>query len=199
AVTTRWVFDLKEDDTYFCTADVGWVTGHSYLVYGPLANGATFVMYEGAPNWPDEARFWKIIEDYRVSILYTAPTAIRAFMKWGEHFPKRHDLSSLRLLGRVGEPINPEAWMWYHHVIGGGRCPIVDTWWQTETGMIMISPLPGATPTKPGSATRPLPGGIAGVVDKQGNPGGANQGGRLVVKKPWPAMLRTVYGDDERY
>ncbi|MBX6313329.1 MAG: acetate--CoA ligase, partial [Isosphaeraceae bacterium] len=144
AITTKWVFDLKDDDTYWCTADIGWVTGHSYLVYGPLANGASVVMYEGAPNWPDEARFWKIIEDYRVSILYTAPTAIRAFMKWGEHFPKRHDLSSLRVLGSVGEPINPEAWIWYHRVIGGGRCPIVDTWWQTETGAIMISPLPGA-------------------------------------------------------
>ncbi len=199
AVTTRWVFDLKEDDTYFCTADVGWVTGHSYLVYGPLANGATIVMYEGAPNWPDEARFWKIIEDYRVSILYTAPTAIRAFMKWGNHFPERHDLSSLRLLGSVGEPINPEAWMWYHEVIGGGKCPIVDTWWQTETGAIMISPLPGATPTTPGSATRPLPGIVPEVVDKMGNPVAAGKGGFLVIKQPWPSMLRTLWGDDDRY
>ncbi|MDB5351067.1 MAG: acetate--CoA ligase [Planctomycetota bacterium] len=197
--TTKWVFDLKEDDTYFCTADVGWVTGHSYLVYGPLSNGATIVMYEGAPNWPDEARFWKIIEDYRVTILYTAPTAIRAFMKWGEHFPKRHDLSSLRLLGSVGEPINPEAWMWYHHVIGGGRCPIVDTWWQTETGAIMISPLPGATPTTPGSATRPLPGVVAEVVDKSGRPVAAGRGGFLIITQPWPSMLRTLWGDDDRY
>ena len=177
-MTTRWVFDLKDDDTYWCTADVGWVTGHSYLVYGPLANGATCVMYEGAPNWPDEGRFWKIIEDYRVSILYTAPTAIRAFMKWGEQFPRRHDLSSLRLLGTVGEPINPEAWMWYHKVIGGGRCPIVDTWWQTETGAIMISPLAGATPTVPGSATRPLPGHRPGHRH-QGRPVARHQPGRL--------------------
>ncbi len=199
ALTTKWVFDLKDDDTYFCTADIGWVTGHSYLVYGPLANGATVVMYEGAPNWPDEARFWKLIEDYQVSILYTAPTAIRAFMKWGEQFPARHDLSSLRLLGSVGEPINPEAWMWYHRVIGGGRCPVVDTWWQTETGAIMISPLPGATPTVPGSATRPLPGIVPEVVTRDGNPVGDNQGGFLVIKQPWPSMLRTLHGDDERY
>jgi acetyl-CoA synthetase len=198
-VTARWVFDLKDDDTFWCTADVGWVTGHSYLVYGPLANGATCVMYEGAPNWPDEGRFWKIIEDYRVSILYTAPTAIRAFMKWGEQFPRRYDLSSLRLLGTVGEPINPEAWMWYHKVIGGGRCPIVDTWWQTETGAIMISPLPGATPTLPGSATRPLPGIVPEIVTRDGRACAVNQGGLLVIKQPWPAMLRTLYGDDERY
>jgi acetyl-CoA synthetase len=197
--TTRWVFDLKDDDTYFCTADIGWVTGHSYLVYGPLANGASCVMYEGAPNWPDEARMWKLIEDYRVTILYTAPTAIRAFMKWGEQFPKRHDLSSLRLLGSVGEPINPEAWMWYAKVIGGERCPVVDTWWQTETGAIMISPLPGATPTVPGSATRPLPGIVPEIVTKDGKPVGPNQGGFLVITKPWPSMLRTIYGDDERY
>jgi acetyl-CoA synthetase len=197
--THRLVFDLREEDVYWCTADVGWVTGHSYTVYGPLCNGATTVMYEGAPNHPREDRFWAIIEKYRVTTLYTAPTAIRAFIKWGDQWPAKHDLSSLRLLGSVGEPINPEAWMWYHTTIGGGRCPIVDTWWQTETGMIMIAPLPGATPTKPGSATRPLPGVIAEVVDKQGNPVGANQGGLLVVKKPWPAMLRTVYGDDERY
>jgi acetyl-CoA synthetase len=198
-VTTRWVFDLKDDDTFFCTADIGWVTGHSYIVYGPLANGATCVMYEGAPNWPDEGRFWKIIEDYRVTILYTAPTAIRAFMKWGEQFPKRSDLSSLRLLGTVGEPINPEAWIWYHRVIGGERCPIVDTWWQTETGAIMIAPLPGATPTVPGSATRPLPGIVPEVVTRDGKPVGTNQGGLLVVRQPWPSMLRTLYGDDERF
>jgi acetyl-CoA synthetase len=198
-LTCKWVFDLKDDDTYWCTADVGWVTGHSYLVYGPLSNGATCVMYEGAPNWPDEGRFWKIIDDYRVTILYTAPTAIRTFMKWGEQFPRRHDLSSLRLLGSVGEPINPEAWMWYHKVIGGERCPIVDTWWQTETGAIMISPLPGATPTVPGSATRPLPGIVPEIVTKDGKPCPTNHGGFLVVKQPWPSMLRTLYGDDERY
>ncbi len=199
ALTTKWVFDIQPGDTYFCTADVGWVTGHSYLVYGPLALGATVVMYEGAPNWPDEGRFWKIIEDYQVSILYTAPTAIRAFMKWGEQFPKRHDLSSLRLLGSVGEPINPEAWMWYHSVIGGGRCPIVDTWWQTETGAIMIAPLPGATPTTPGSATRPLPGIVPEVVTRDGQPVPAGQGGLLIIKQPWPSMLRTLHGDDDRY
>jgi acetyl-CoA synthetase len=199
SLTTKWVFDLKPDDTYWCTADVGWVTGHSYLVYGPLAQGATCVMYEGAPNWPDEGRFWQIVEDYRVSILYTAPTAIRAFMKWGEQFPRRHDLSSLRVLGTVGEPINPEAWMWYHKVIGGGRCPIVDTWWQTETGAIMIAPLPGATPTVPGSATRPLPGIVPEIVTRDGQPVKPNQGGFLVIKQPWPSMLRTLYGDDARY
>ena len=199
SLTHKWVFDLKEDDTFWCTADIGWVTGHSYIVYGPLANGATVVMYEGAPNHPREDRFWQIIEKYRVNVLYTAPTAIRAFIKWGDQWPKAHDLSSLRLLGTVGEPINPEAWIWYHTVIGGGRCPIVDTWWQTETGAILISPLPGAIPTKPGSATRPLPGIVAEVVDRQGNPVPRNQGGFLVIKKPWPSMLRTIYGDDERY
>jgi acetyl-CoA synthetase len=199
ALSAKWVFDLKPDDTFWCTADVGWVTGHSYLVYGPLALGATCVMYEGAPNWPDEGRFWKIIEDYQVTILYTAPTAIRAFMKWGEQFPRRYDLSSLRLLGTVGEPINPEAWMWYHKVIGGGRCPVVDTWWQTETGAIMIAPLPGATPTVPGSATRPLPGIVPEIVTKDGQPVGTNEGGFLVITKPWPSMLRTLYGDDARY
>ncbi|WP_165227945.1 acetate--CoA ligase [Aquisphaera insulae] len=199
ALTSEWVFDLKDTDTYWCTADVGWVTGHSYLVYGPLALGATCVMYEGAPNWPDEGRFWKIIEDYRVTILYTAPTAIRAFMKWGEHFPRRHDLSSLRLLGSVGEPINPEAWMWYQKVIGGGRCPVVDTWWQTETGAIMISPLPGATPAVPGSATRPMPGIVPEIVTKDGKAVGANEGGFLIIRQPWPSMLRTLYGDDARY
>ena len=199
AATTYWVFDLKPDDTYWCTADIGWVTGHSYIIYGPLSLGATCVLYEGAPNWPDEGRFWKMVEDYRVNILYTTPMAIRAFMKWGEQFPRRYDLSSLRLLGTVGEPINPEAWMWYHRVIGGGRCPIVDTWWQTETGAIMISPLPGATPTVPGSATRPLPGIVPEIVTKDGQPVGPNQGGFLVMKQPWPSMLRTIYGDDDRY
>jgi acetyl-CoA synthetase len=198
-VTMRWVFDLKPDDTFWCTADIGWVTGHSYVVYGPLSSAATCVLYEGAPNWPDEARLWKLIEDFRVSILYTAPTAIRAAMKWGERFPARHDLSSLRLLGTVGEPINPEAWMWYYKVIGKGRCPIVDTWWQTETGAIMISPLPGATPTVPGSATRPLPGVVPDVVTRDGQSCADNQGGFLVIKAPWPAMLRTLYGDDARY
>jgi len=199
ALTHKWVFDLKEDDVYWCTADVGWVTGHSYIVYGPLANGSTVVMYEGAPNHPREDRFWEVIEKYRVSVFYTAPTAIRAFIKWGDQHPKGHDLSSLRLLGSVGEPINPEAWMWYHEVIGGGRCPIVDTWWQTETGAIMIAPLPGAVPTKPGSATKPLPGVVAEVVDKAGNPVPANEGGFLVIKRPWPSMMRTIYGDDERF
>ncbi len=199
AITTRWVFDLKEDDTYFCTADCGWITGHTYVVYGPLALGASVVMYEGAPNHPDEARFWKIVEDHRVSILYTAPTAIRAFMKWGEQFPRRHDLSSLRVLGSVGEPINPEAWMWYREVIGGGRSPVVDTWWQTETGSIMIAPLPGATPTVPGSATLPLPGIVPEVVDHHGDPVPPGTGGYLVIRKPWPSMLRTIHGDAKRY
>lgn len=197
--THRYVFDLREEDTYWCTADIGWVTGHSYITYGPLANGATSVMYEGAPNYPREDRFWSIIEKYRVNIFYTAPTAIRAFVKWGDDWPGKHDLSSLRLLGTVGEPINPEAWMWYHQIIGKGKCPIVDTWWQTETGMIMISPLPGAIPTKPGSCTRPLPGVVPEVVDKQGNPVARNQGGLLVIRQPWPAMMRTLYGDDPRY
>src|SRR5439155_1076923 len=170
AMTHKWVFDIREDDIYWCTADVGWVTGHSYIVYGPLANGSTVVMYEGAPNHPREDRFWEVIAKYKVTVFYTAPTAIRAFVKWGDKWPKGHDLSSLRLLGSVGEPINPEAWMWYHQVIGKGRCPIVDTWWQTETGAIMITPLPGAIPTKPGSATRPFPGIVAEVVDKAGTP-----------------------------
>jgi len=199
SLTHKWVFDIKEDDIFWCTADVGWVTGHSYIVYGPLANGTTVVMYEGAPNHPKEDRFWAVIEKYKVTVFYTAPTAIRAFVKWGDAHPKGHDLSSLRLLGTVGEPINPEAWIWYHSVIGGGKCPIVDTWWQTETGAIMISPLPGAIPTKPGSATKPLPGIEAEVVDKAGHPVPANQGGFLVVKRPWPSMLRTIYGDDERF
>jgi acetyl-CoA synthetase len=197
--THKLVFDLKEEDVYWCTADCGWVTGHSYVVYGPLCNGATTLMYEGAPNHPREDRFWALIEKYRVNTFYTAPTAIRAFVKWGDEHPNRHDLSSLRLLGTVGEPINPEAWMWYHEVIGKKRCPIVDTWWQTETGMIMISPLPGAIPAKPGSCTRPLPGVAAEIVDRNGDPVPDNSGGLLVVKRPWPAMLRTVYGDDERY
>ncbi len=199
ALTHKWVFDIRDEDVYWCTADVGWVTGHSYIAYGPLANAATVVMYEGAPNHPREDRFWEIIEKYRVTILYTAPTAIRAFIKWGDHHPKAHDLSSLRLLGSVGEPINPEAWMWYHEVVGGGRCPIVDTWWQTETGAIMISPLPGAVGTKPGSATKPLPGIAADVVDKDGNAVPANSGGFLVVKRPWPSLMRTIYGDDQRF
>jgi acetyl-CoA synthetase len=199
ALTHEWVFDLREDDVYWCTADIGWVTGHSYIVYGPLCNGATVVMYEGAPNHPREDRFWEIVAKYKVSIFYTAPTAIRAFVKWGDQWPKRHDLSSLRLLGTVGEPINPEAWMWYHQTIGGGRCPIVDTWWQTETGSILITPLPGAIPTKPGSATKPFPGIHADIVDKHGRSLPANQGGFLVIKHPWPSMLRTILGDDERY
>jgi acetyl-CoA synthetase len=199
SLTHKWVFDLREDDTYWCTADIGWVTGHSYIIYGPLANGATTLMYEGAPNYPREDRFWSIIEKYRVNTFYTAPTAIRSFIKWGDDWPKKHDLSSLRLLGTVGEPINPEAWIWYHTVIGNKRCPIVDTWWQTETGMIMISPLPGAVPTKPGSATLPLPGVVPDIVDKQGRSMPTNQGGLLVLRQPWPAMLRTIYGDDERY
>jgi acetyl-CoA synthetase len=198
-ITAKWVFDLKEEDTYFCTADIGWVTGHSYIVYGPLLNGATSLMYEGAPNYPTADRFWSIIEKYKVNIFYTAPTAIRAFIKWGDEWPAKHDLSSLRLLGTVGEPINPEAWMWYRKHIGGDRCPIVDTWWQTETGTMMIAPVPGAVPAKPGSATRPLPGIIADVVDRSGKSVGANEGGFLVVKKPWPSMMRTIYGDPERF
>jgi acetyl-CoA synthetase len=198
-LTTKWVFDIKDEDVYWCTADIGWVTGHSYVVYGPLSNGATVMMYEGAPNYPEPDRFWRIVERHRVNILYTAPTAIRAFIKWGEHWPLKHDLSSLRLLGTVGEPINPEAWMWYREIIGKGRCPIVDTWWQTETGAIMITPLPGATPTKPGSATKPFPGIEADVMTREGKPVGANEGGYLVIKRPWPSMLRTIWGDDERY
>ncbi|HRI03247.1 MAG TPA: acetate--CoA ligase [Pyrinomonadaceae bacterium] len=199
AYTAKLVFDLKDDDIYWCTADIGWVTGHSYVVYGPLANGATVFMYEGAPNHPDFDRFWDIIERHKITIFYTAPTAIRAFIKWGEQYPLKHDLSSLRLLGTVGEPINPEAWMWYHEVIGKGKCPIVDTWWQTETGSAMISPLPGATPTVPGTATRPLPGIMLDVVTKAGKPVGDNEGGYLVATHPWPSMLRTLWGDDERY
>jgi acetyl-CoA synthetase len=198
-ITTKWVFDLREEDTYWCTADIGWVTGHSYIVYGPLANGATSLMYEGAPNWPEPDRWWRIVDKYQVNVLYTAPTAIRAFTRAGEQWPRKHKLTSLRLLGTVGEPINPEAWMWYHRVIGKERCPIVDTWWQTETGMILITPLPGATRTKPGSATRPFPGVVADVVSRDGQSVPANAGGYLVLKRPWPAMLRTIYGDPERY
>ena len=196
--TTKWVFDLKEDDVYWCTADIGWVTGHSYVVYGPLANGATVVMYEGAPDWPKKDRLWEIVERLGVTIFYTAPTAIRAFMKWGTDWPAHHDLSSLRLLGSVGEPINPEAWIWYHLHIGGSRCPIVDTWWQTETGAIMITPLPGITKTKPGSATHAFPGIFAEILTDKGEnvPVG---GGLLAITKPWPSMLRTIYGDHERY
>ncbi len=198
-LTSRWVFDMKDEDTYWCTADIGWVTGHSYIVYGPLSNGATSLMYEGAPNFPEPDRLWAIVEKYQVNVFYTAPTAIRAFIKWGEQWPRRRDLSSLRLLGSVGEPINPEAWMWYHKIIGNERCPIVDTWWQTETGAIMITPLPGATPTKPGSGTRPFFGVLPEVVTKEGKPVADNQGGFLVIKKPWPSMLRTIYGDPERF
>jgi len=198
-ITTKLVFDLKEEDTYWCTADIGWVTGHSYIIYGPLQNGATTVMYEGAPNHPEQDRFWRIIDKHKVNIFYTAPTAIRTFIKWGEQWPRRHKLDSLRLLGSVGEPINPEAWIWYRDVIGHNRCPIVDTWWQTETGMIMISPLPGAIAAKPGSATRPFPGIAADVVTMEGKPVPLGSGGYLVIKKPWPAMLRTIYGDPDRY
>jgi acetyl-CoA synthetase len=197
--TMKYVFDLRDDDVYWCTADVGWVTGHSYVVYGPLSNGSTTLMYEGAPNWPEPDRFWRLIEEYGVTILYTAPTAIRAFIRWGDQWLKKHDLSSLRLLGSVGEPINPEAWMWYRDKVGGGRCPVVDTWWQTETGAIMITPLPGAIPTKPGSATLPFFGVDAAVVDEQGNEVGPDVGGKLIIRKPWPSMLRTIYGDKERY
>ncbi len=197
--TTKYVFDIREDDIYWCTADVGWITGHSYIVYGPLLNGATCLMYEGAPNQPDFGRFWDIIERHGVTIFYTAPTAIRAFIKAGDAFPEKHDLSSLRLLGTVGEPINPEAWMWYHKKIGASRCPIVDTWWQTETGAIMISPLPGATPTKPGTATLPFFGVDAAILDESGRECKANEGGKLVIRKPWPSMLRSIYGDKRRY
>lgn len=197
--TTKYIFDIRDDDIYWCTADVGWITGHSYIVYGPLLNGATCLMYEGAPNQPDFGRFWEIIEKYGVTIFYTAPTAIRAFIKAGDKFPDKYDLSSLRLLGTVGEPINPEAWMWYHKKIGGERCPIVDTWWQTETGAIMISPLPGATPTKPGTATLPFFGVDAAILDETGRECKADEGGKLVIRKPWPSMLRTIYGARARY
>jgi len=198
-MTFRWVFDHRAEDIYWCTADCGWITGHSYIVYGPMSNGATVVMYEGAPNFPEEDRFWALIEKYKVNILYTAPTAIRAFIKWGDHHVEKHDLSSLRLLGTVGEGINPEAWMWYHEKIGGGRCPIVDTWWQTETGGIMMSPLPGAISTKPGSCTKPLPGIVPVIVDEELHRVGKNQGGMLCIGEPWPGMLRGIWGDEERY
>ncbi len=196
--TTKWVFDLKEDDVYWCTADIGWVTGHSYVVYGPLANGATVVMYEGAPDWPEKDRLWEIVERHGITVFYTAPTAIRAFMKWGTEWPAKHNLSTLRLLGSVGEPINPEAWVWYHLHVGGSRCPIVDTWWQTETGAIMITPLPGITRTKPGSATQAFPGISAEILNDKGEaiPVG---GGLLALTKPWPSMLRSIYGDHDRY
>ncbi len=197
--TAKWIFDLKEDDVYWCTADIGWVTGHSYILYGPLANGATTVMYEGSPDYPDRDRFWAIVAKYGVTIMYTAPTAIRTFMRWGEERPRRHDLSTLRLLGTVGEPINPEAWMWYWEHIGQGRCPVVDTWWQTETGMVLIAPLPGITTLKPGSATKPFPGIEAEIVDEAGNAVGPGGGGYLTIKGPWPAMLRTIYGDPDRF
>jgi acetyl-CoA synthetase len=196
--TTKWVFDLKDDDVFWCTADIGWVTGHSYVVYGPLANGATVVMYEGSPDWPEKDRFWEMIARHGVSVFYTAPTAIRSFMRWGTEWPKRHDMRTLRLLGSVGEPINPEAWMWYYDHIGGRRCPVVDTWWQTETGQILITPLPAVTPMKPGSATRPFPGIAAEIVNERGE-SVAVGGGYLVLKRPWPGMLRTIYGDAERY
>ncbi|HLI28150.1 MAG TPA: acetate--CoA ligase [Chloroflexota bacterium] len=199
SLTHRWIFDLKDEDVYWCTADIGWVTGHSYVVYGPMANGATQVIFEGTPDYPDKDRWWRIIEKYRVTILYTAPTAIRGFMRWGVEYPRRCDLSSLRLLGTVGEPINPEAWVWYHENIGGGRCPVVDTWWQTETGMILISPLPGITTLKPGSATLPFPGVEPDIVDEQGQPVPVDRGGYLILRKPWPAMMRTIWGDPDRY
>ncbi|HEY2513491.1 MAG TPA: acetate--CoA ligase [Polyangiaceae bacterium] len=198
-VTTKYVFDLRESDLYWCTADVGWVTGHSYIVYGPLSCGASCMMYEGAPNWPDPGRFWSIIERHGVTILYTAPTAIRAFIRWGDDWPAKHDMSSLRLLGSVGEPINPEAWTWYHRVIGGGRCPIVDTWWQTETGAIMLATLPGASFSKPGSTGLPMFGVVPAVVKDRGDACAANEGGKLVLKQPWPSMARTLWGDDDRY
>jgi acetyl-CoA synthetase len=200
ATTHHYVFDLKPDtDVYWCAADVGWITGHSYIVYGPLCNGATSVMYEGTPDFPDKDRWWEIVERYRATILYTAPTAIRTHMKWGPDYAAKHDLSSLKLIGSVGEPINPEAWVWYHEHIGGGRCPVVDTWWQTETGMIMITPLPGVTTTKPGSATKPFPGVEAAIYNEAGEEVGPGGGGYLVLKRPWPAMLRGIYGDDARY
>jgi acetyl-CoA synthetase len=198
-LTSKYVFDLRDEDIYWCTADIGWVTGHSYVVYGPLQNGATVLMYEGAPNWPDFSRFWKIVDDHKVTIFYTAPTAIRAFIKWGDQHVEKYKLDSLRLLGTVGEPINPEAWMWYREKIGHNRCPIVDTWWQTETGAILIAPIPGAVPTKPGSATRPFFGIEPEVVTKEGHAVPAGSGGLLVIRKPWPSMARTVYGDPERY
>ena len=197
--TVEWVFDLRDEDIYWCTADIGWITGHSYIVYGPLTAGATLLMYEGAPDTPKQDRFWELVEKYKVSIFYTAPTAIRAFIKWGDQWVDQHDLSSLRLLGTVGEGINPEAWMWYHEKIGGGRCPIVDTWWQTETGGIMMTPLPGATPTKPGSCCKPLPGIVPEIVGEDKQPVPPGQGGWLTIARPWPGMLRGIWGDDDRY
>ncbi|WP_298683083.1 acetate--CoA ligase, partial [uncultured Methanomethylovorans sp.] len=198
-ITTKWIFDLKEDDIYWCTADCGWITGHSYLVYGPLSNGATVIMYEGAPDFPDKDRWWDLIEKHKVTILYTAPTAIRTFMKWGTEWPEKHDLSTLRLLGSVGEAINPGAWLWYHEHIGHGRCPIVDTWWQTETGIVLITPLPGITTLKPGSATRPFPGIEAIVLDEAGNEVPRGTDGLLAIKKPWPSMARTIFNDEARF
>ncbi len=198
-ITTKWIFDVKDEDIYWCTADIGWITGHSYVIYGPLSNGATTLMYEGAPDYPKPDRWWSIVERFGVTILYTAPTAIRFFMRLGEEWPKKHDLSTLRILGTVGEPINPEAWKWYYRVIGGERCPIMDTWWQTETGMILITPLPGITKLKPGSATKPFPGIKAEVWDDDGNPCPPNAGGKLVITRPWPSMLRTLWGDPDRY
>jgi acetyl-CoA synthetase len=198
-LTAKYVFDLKEDDVFWCTADIGWVTGHSYVIYGVLQNGVTTVMYEGAPDWPEQDRFWKIIDDHKVTIFYTAPTAIRAFVRWGDQWPGRHKLETLRLLGTVGEPISPETWMWYHTVIGKGRCPVVDTWWQTETGAIMLSPIPGAIATKPGSATLPFFGIELDVVTRDGAPVPEGQGGLLVVRRPWPAMARSIFNDPERY
>ena len=197
--TMEWVFDLRDEDIFWCTADLGWITGHTYIVYGPLSAGASVFMYEGAPNAPREDRWWRLIEKYKINILYTAPTAIRTFIRWGDHWVRQHDLSSLRLLGSVGEGINPEAWMWYFEKIGGGRCPIVDTWWQTETGAIMMSPLPGAISLKPGSCTKPLPGIVPEIVAEDGRPVEAGKGGWLVISKPWPGMLRGIWGDDERY
>jgi acetyl-CoA synthetase len=197
--TMEWVFDIRDEDLYWCTADIGWITGHSYVIYGPLSAGATVFLYEGTLDWPEPDRWWRMIEKHRISILYTAPTAIRTFIKWGDQYVDRHDLSSLRLLGSVGEGINPEAWMWYHRKIGGGRCPIVDTWWQTETGAIMMTPLPGATPTKPGSCTRPLPGVFPEVVGEDCRPVPDGAGGRLTITRPWPGMLRGIWGDDDRY
>jgi acetyl-CoA synthetase len=198
-MTTRWVFDLREEDVYWCSADIGWVTGHSYIVYGPLAAGATTVMYEGAPDFPQWDRWWQIVEREKISILYTSPTAIRALIRQGEQWPAKHDLSSLRLLGSVGEPINPAAWEWYYRVIGGGRCPIVDTWWQTETGAMMIAPMPGAVPLKPGSGTLPMPGVLPDIVDLNGKPVGTDREGFLIIRRPWPSIARTIWGDPERY
>jgi acetyl-CoA synthetase len=199
ALANKWIFDMKEDDVFWCAADIGWVTGHTHIVYGPMANGVTQVMYEGTPDWPDRERLWRIVEKYGVTIFHTAPTAIRTFMRWGTEHPGKHNLKSLRLLGTVGEPINPEAWVWYHKYIGGGRCPVMDTWWQTETGHPLITPLPGITTLKPGSATMPFPGIEADVVDEHGNSVPKGGGGYLVLTKPWPAMMRTIYGDPDRF